>query len=109
MGFNCLYMANLNAWRTHDPRQIPRDPVIAVGPENEHTLLSLTKGAELIVAAWGNHKLNGQAQALASQILALPNTRALGFNKKGSPRHSLYVRAGSPLLLIAKSSAATSA
>jgi len=63
--------------------------------------MSLTKDAELIVAAWGNHKLNGQAQALASKTLGLPHTYALGFNKNGIPKHPLYVRAGSQPLRIA--------
>jgi hypothetical protein len=84
-------MGNLYAHRATDPRELltARDPV---GPRNEEALKSMIRKAEVIVAAWGKHPLNDEAQKLACWILLQTHTRCLGRNQDGSPKHPLYLR-----------------
>ncbi len=97
-GFDWLYMGNLNAWRATNPKLLPKDDLTAVGPFNQDTLHWLTHKAELVVAAWGQTKLNNYAATLGRRILALPHTRCFGFNKNGSPMHPLYLPKTTPLI-----------
>lgn len=97
-GFDWLYLGNLNAWRSTDPKGLPADPLTAVGAGNQETLTWLAQRSELIVAAWGQNTLNTYAQALGRRILALPQTRCLGTNADGTPKHPLYLKAETPLI-----------
>jgi hypothetical protein len=90
-GYHCLVMGNLYAHRATNPRELltVRDPV---GPRNEEALKSMMRKAEVIVAAWGKHRLNEEAHQLAAWILPQSHTRCLGRNQDGSPKHPLYLR-----------------
>lgn len=88
-GFDCLYVGNLMAWRSTDPRSLPPDPLLAVGPRNQETLTRLTEQAEVVVCAWGGNRLNEHAATLARHLLALPHARCLGRNSDGTPKHPL--------------------
>lgn len=92
-GFDWLYMGNLNAWRSTDPKRLPKeiDGGAAVGPRNQEALTWMAQRAEIVVACWGQHKLNQYARTLSRIILALPHARCLGRNDDGSPRHPLYL------------------
>ena len=90
-GFDWLFMGNLNAWRSTDPKRLPKDPIAAVGAKNQETLKWMAQRAEVVVAAWGGNKLNTYAHTLACELLALPQTRCLGQNQDGSPKHPLYL------------------
>lgn len=89
-GFNKLYMGNLHAFRSTDPRGLMTagDPV---GPLNAQYLGRMTAEAELVVAAWGSNPLAPDAYELGRWILMLPHTRCLGKNKDGAPKHPLYL------------------
>ena len=84
-------MGNVYALRSTDPKglMLVEDPV---GPKNEQALKGLTRRAELVVAAWGGHRLRGSAERVAAWILSLEHTRCLGENRNGSPKHPLYLR-----------------
>lgn len=97
-GFDWLYMGNLNAWRSTDPKGLPVDPIAAVGVRNQEALTWLAQHAELVVAAWGQNKLNRYASVLGRRILALPHARCLGRNADGTPKHPLYLPAASTLI-----------
>lgn len=90
-GFDWLYMGNLHAWRSTDPKKLPKDSLESVGPRNQEALVWLTQRAELVVAAWGANKLNFYASTLARRIRALPHARCLGRNADGTPKHPLYL------------------
>lgn len=96
-GFDWLYMGNLYAYRSTDPRTLSQvvDPVGLIG--NEQALKWLVRKSELIVAAWGSAKLTNRADELARWILRLEHTRCLGRNKDASPKHPLYLRKDSVL------------
>jgi len=89
-GFQALCMTNLFAWRATDPRDMKRMPD-PVGPENDKWLVRISRGAGMILAAWGKH---GSHMNRAALILSgLPTIHCLRTNKDGSPEHPLYVPA----------------
>lgn len=97
-GFDWLYMGNLNAWRATDPKQLPKaSELAAVGPRNQEALKWMAQRAEIVVACWGQHKLNQYARTLSRIVLALPHARCLGCNADGSPKHPLYLPSSSVL------------
>ena len=85
--YHQLLMVNLNAWRDRHPRNLPKDGVHAVGPRNRETLERLVKDADVVIAAWGRHRLSPEAGALASWLLSLEKTHVLGLNRDGTPKH----------------------
>jgi hypothetical protein len=91
-GYDWLYMLNLHAFRSTDPRAlaVKIDPV---GPANWETLQSLTQKADLVIAAWGANELHGAAREYAQRIVQWPRTRCLGTTKSGAPKHPLYLAA----------------
>lgn len=91
-GFDWFFKGNVYAYRSTDPKALlTLDTLEAVGPRNQEALVWLAQRAELVVAAWGQNPLNTYAQQLADRILALPQTRCLGTNKNGTPKHPLYL------------------
>lgn len=95
--YDWFYMGNLYAYRSPSPRKLCAvdDPV---GPENSEQLKWLTQKADIVVAAWGAHRLDHYVEALANRILALPHVWCLGQNEQGSPRHPLYLPTHTPLV-----------
>ena len=89
--FDWFFMGNLNAWRTTDPKRLPKG-IEAVGDRNQEALKWMAQRAEIVVAAWGSNPLNDYARTLAKMILEMPHTRCLGQNQDGSPKHPLYLR-----------------
>ena len=82
-----LYLGNLNAWRATDPKALPADAATAVGPCNREVLEQLVRRADLIIAAWGRHRLNSEAATLAEWLRSLPKIHCLRLNKTGTPTH----------------------
>lgn len=98
-GFGALCMTNAFAWRDTDPAKMKAAsrPIgeFVVGGElaelNDRWLLAISRGAGLIIAAWGKH---GDYRGRNLRILELiPKLHCLGKNIDGSPKHPLYVRA----------------
>jgi hypothetical protein len=96
-GFDWLYMLNLHAFRSTDPRVLATE-IDPVGPGNWEALQRLTQKADLVVAAWGANDLHGAAVEYARRLAALPRTHCLGRTKGGSPKHPLYLAAATPLV-----------
>ena len=101
-GFDWLYMGNLNAFRSTDPKKLPVDGLEAVGPRNQEALTWMCQRAEVVVAAWGANTLNDYARTLGQRILAFPQTRCLGSNTDGTPKHPLYLRKTTELQPVAE-------
>jgi hypothetical protein len=91
-GFDWLYMVNLHAFRSTDPKALrPLDDLTSVGPANQEWLRTMTQKSELVIAAWGQNKLGRYARQLASMVLQMPHCRALKLTQDGNPWHPLYV------------------
>lgn len=97
---NCDLMAvvNLFAYRATDPSKLATaaDPV---GPENNKHLRDVLARADVVVAAWGAHKMVSQAAERVALVrrLAGRRLRCLGTTRAGHPRHPLYLPAVAPL------------
>jgi hypothetical protein len=86
-GFGTLYIGNLFALRSRDPRAlgIATDPI---GPDNDSQLNQLQNMAQLTVCAWGNP---GGFLGRDGQVLAtLVNPHCLVKLKSGRPGHPLF-------------------
>jgi hypothetical protein len=95
-GFGRLFVLNLFALRSTDPRGLARveDPV---GPDNDlHTRVCI-RASSLVVCAWGcrQHLTSDLLRARPTQAMQLiPKdvpAVCLGYRKDGAPRHPLMV------------------
>ena len=89
-GYGGVGNGNLFAYRATDPKAMMAadDPV---GPDNDNWLRRLARGADLVVAAWGN---DGGFLARSAVVRAmLPDLHCLKINASGEPAHPLYQRA----------------
>lgn len=96
-GCTDLYMVNLFAFRSTDPQNLlsMRDPV---GPENDRYLIEACLQSNIIVAAWGAHKMARKRDAEVRSLMVggrrmASLLRCLGTTKDGSPKHPLYIKA----------------
>ncbi len=88
-GFGGIYMLNLFAWRSTDPKVLPtvEDPI----GECDKWLLYPTKKIHTVVFAWGSNpaiKIKNRAARVSEMF---PNAICLKKNKDGNPWHPLYV------------------
>lgn len=89
-GYGGLCMGNLFAFRATEPSDMfaVSDPI---GSDNDEWLVKLSKGAGVVVAAWGN---NGSHLGRSKEVMQLiPNLHYLKMNKTGEPAHPLYLKA----------------
>jgi hypothetical protein len=100
-GCGRLEMLNLFAWRSPYPEDLykPADPV---GPDNDDAILGTCMTAEVVVGAWGAEKI---AKARAEHVRAMLadaelEVRCFGTTLSGAPRHPLYLRADTPLVVL---------
>jgi hypothetical protein len=89
-GFGALCMTNIFAYRATKPKDMRAQPQ-PVGPENDKWLVRCARGADLVVAAWGNH---GPFLGRDKEVIRLlDNLSCLGITNAGQPIHPLYVPA----------------
>lgn len=94
-GYNNLTVVNLFDWIATNPKELPREKLIASSPYNDPTILSAAHGASLVVCAWGAYPhLEGRGQKVLDDLKEMGRTpRALALTKGGQPRHPLYLPA----------------
>lgn len=93
-GCTQLSVVNLFALRATDPKELlnHNDPV---GPENFKYLILEIERADIVIAAWGSHRMADCS--LARELSKLDGIQCLGKTKTGKPRHPLYVKSDQPL------------
>jgi len=96
-GYDRLYMGNVYALRSTDPRLLYTTTVDPVGPDNLFHLNEMAVTVERIVAAWGANKLTPKAKGIADWLKSLNKTYCLGQNMNGTPKHPLYISSRSLL------------
>ena len=87
-GYDGVLVANLFAYRATQSSHLKRisDPI---GEQNDSWLRSLSVGAPITVAAWGNHgEFMGRSEAVSEMI---PILHCLRLTKRGQPTHPLYL------------------
>src|SRR3989304_2617282 len=96
MGYGGIYMLNLCAYRSTDPRALERvdDPI---GPENLQFIEKYAKAAGRVIAAWGNHGWSRGWETMRLLCSLGVDVWCLGQTKRGHPKHPLYLRADTQL------------
>ena len=99
-GHGGLEVINLYGWRATDPGKLSgvTDPV---GPKNDLIAEVAIKRCDLTICAWGAHHA---ADKRAAEMLRLirrhrPAAFCLGTTRAGAPKHPLYVKTGTPLVM----------
>ena len=88
MGYAGLFMANLFALRSTDPKALPKHPD-PIGPQNDEWIAKLYDRATIAVAAWGNW---GNLQQRGDEIRRrYPGLQCFGVTAQGEPKHPLYL------------------
>lgn len=88
-GFGGMYMMNLFALRSTDPKLL-RNVHDPIGKDNDYHLARISGAAGITVAAWGYH---GTYLDRASHVIKiLSNPHYLALTKDGQPRHPLYLK-----------------
>lgn len=90
-GYGGLWMANLYAWRSTDPKGLCSADY-PVGDENDNWLSSMAWHAGIVIAAWGAWPGPDPHRPAAVMDL-VGGLHVLGLTKKGEPRHPLYMPA----------------
>ena len=88
-GYGGFMMANLFAYRSSLPCNLKKVKY-PVGKDNDKYIVTLSKKADITVAAWGNY---GNLFNRDKQILnIIPYLMCLKINKSGQPAHPLYLK-----------------
>jgi len=96
MGYGGIYMLNLCAFRSTDPRGLKRvaDPI---GPDNLRYIEMYAKTAGKVIAAWGNHGWSRSRDTMRLIRSLGVEVWCFGRTKTGCPKHPLYLRADTEL------------
>lgn len=101
-GYGGIDVGNLFAWRARHPRDLPKVPGRAVGPDAELWLTAMIAGAEhhddppsgrIVVAGWGSHpsaRLRAASVAGWLHSAGVP-IHSVGVNADNAPTHPLFV------------------
>jgi hypothetical protein len=88
-GFGKLFMGNLFALRSTDPKALygECDPT---GPENDAHIQGMATVATRILAAWGKHGTYRRRDVEVLQVIGPRDVVALNVNRDQTPAHPLY-------------------
>jgi hypothetical protein len=104
-GYDAIDIGNLFALRSTDPRALLAAPAAAIGPFNDRHLHTLGYWASLIVCCWGDGPAKLDLTPRIGAVLRLLGgfkapMRALGFTRRGNPRHPSRLAYATPLELM---------
>lgn len=107
-GCGSLLLRNLAAYSDKDPRSLAKvaDPV---GPRN-HEVLALDPLFAIRVAAWGNfpnRRVRERLKASMGVVKICPTLHVFGVNQTGEPKHPLYLKNATRVVLWSKPTPAT--
>lgn len=87
-GYGALCMTNLFAFRATEPADMLA-AVDPVGPDNNSYLMELSRGAGVVVAAWGTNGIHMERDKAVRDLV--PNLHCLRKTQAGHPGHPLYL------------------
>lgn len=93
-GYGSMWVGNIFAYRSTDPKRMPIDEYARQGPENHKHLDEMGAQSELIVLGYGS---NGYRSLRTLGALYARELWCLGETKDGRPKHPLYLAASTPL------------
>ena len=98
-GFGNMVVTNIFAFRATDPLAMKAKQGAAIGTENDKHILEVSKRADLVVCAWGNHgDFLGRGKAVMA-MLQKENIKpyCIKISGIGQPVHPLYQKINSEL------------
>ncbi len=101
LGYDGYLKANVLDYRATKPRQLTAHGVTANSRENHPAILRVAKICDAVVMAHGNLPipLAGIAKTLTEQLVRDGHRLlCLGYNRNGTPKHPLYLRADAELI-----------
>lgn len=98
--FGSLEAVNLFAYRATNPSELLEvdDPI---GSRNDYTIEAAISRCDLLICAWGANKFAEQRAKTVQRMLRSfrPATFCFGVTKDKQPKHPLYVKTETPLLV----------
>lgn len=99
--YGSLEVVNLFGWRATDPRELV-DADEPIGQDNDRVAAAAIERCDVTICAWGAHKM---AESRADKMRNLITSRrpaafCLGTTKSGAPKHPLYIKTGTPLVVL---------
>ena len=92
-----IVMLNLFAFRATDPKEMMAAPD-PIGPHNDVIIKNhADRPDQIFIAAWGTMGTFKDRDLEVSRMVY--GLRCFGFTKYGMPRHPLYLKADSPIIL----------
>jgi hypothetical protein len=89
-GYGALYVGNLNAYRSTNPKHL-LPPSVDEALLNTGHILDMMEQSDLIVCAWGTMGLRKPPAFLGKELYVL------GLTAEGYPKHPLRLRGDTPL------------
>lgn len=97
-GFDSLVVVNLFSWWATQPKDLPADLDVAIGPEADDAIVMALSDSSMVVCGWGvslpvkcRRKRESQVMAIIDRFKMIP--QALAVTKDGAPCHPLYLKA----------------
>lgn len=98
-GHGGFEVVNLFGWRATNPKELTRisDPV---GPKNDEIAKAAVNRCDIVIFAWGSNNMAfDQARDHRSLWGEITGAFCMGKTQNGSPKHPLYIKTGTPLVL----------
>lgn len=94
-GYDGFSMLNLFSFRATQPEDMKAVGGFAVGKHTDRFIESVSRGASMIVAAWGSHGSHLHRDQRVLELLSGLGkpVHCLGYTKSGLPVHPLYIPA----------------
>jgi hypothetical protein len=101
LGYGSMEVVNLFAWRATDPSELLNTIVPTVGEKNDVAIMSAVGRCDMVICAWGAHRAADERAHEVIQMIRAhrPAVFCFGKTKDGAPKHPLYIKTGTPLLI----------
>lgn len=87
-GYGGIYMVNLFAYVSTDPKVLLQSQEFKIGLKNDWAITDAVQRSARVIFAWGSFDVNGRDKQIIERY---PNAYCLIVNQDGTPRHPLYV------------------
>ena len=100
LGYGSMEVVNVFGWRATDPKELEKSPD-PIGPMNERVVDAAINRCDVVICAWGAHSLVARkSNFLLGRIRSCrPAAYCFGKTKTGAPKHPLYIKSGTPLVV----------
>jgi hypothetical protein len=101
-GYGSFEVVNIFGLRATDPAELAKaeDPI---GPRNSDVLAAAIGRCDIAICAWGAHPMAVRLSELVVTSIRgyRPAAYCFGKTKSGAPKHPLYIKSGTPLVVYA--------